>query len=518
MKITSKISITLIVLLGFATAAFSQSPVLLDDFESGDKGWVAVQNTNWIEFEIVNNPQPNAVNPSAKVMKITRKPGSSDWAGIILRNKLALVFGALPEQYRFAKIKFLKTKTGDVTLKLEKNGDDGSHSATSNCSVANVWQEVTFDLKGASGQNYDDFFIQPAKTANLTANEIAYIDDIIFETDPNAELPEDDYELPGTFKLVWADEFNGTSYDTNIWSPQIAGNGFGNNELQYYTGLEKNIFMRDSCLVIKAYKENYGGRNYTSGKIWSQNKKYIKYGRVEARFKLPYGRGTWPAIWMMPQHSVYGGWPNSGEIDIMEFVGYDANRIYGTVHRGVGSGTKGNGNSRYVSNINDFHTIRIDWEPGYIKWYLDDQNFHTYVNAYAGSAQWPFDQEFYVILNLAVGGDWGGAQGIDPNIWPQEFLIDYVRVYQKSKSEESSIEIVKKDDDFKISLNENVININYLKNNLFDVVLYSISGQAILEKKSCLNTQSIDVSHLPQGVYLISIFDGEKSFTQKIIK
>ena len=518
MKTISKtLLIILTALFGFTAVVFSQNFVTLDDFENGNKGWAAITGTDWVEFEIVDNPQPNAVNPSAKVMKVTRHPGSSDWAGIILSNKLSLMFGVLTEQYSFAKIKFLKPTTGDVTLKLEKNGDSGSFSKTSNCSVANSWHEVTFDLSGAAGRNYDDFFVQPAKTANLTADEIVYIDDIIFESDPNAEPPGEDYELPGDFQLVWNDEFDGTGYDTDIWSPQIAGNGFGNNELQYYTGLERNIFTRDGCLVLKAYKESYNGRNYTSGKIWSQNKKYIRYGRVEARFKLPVGRGTWPAIWMMPQHSVYGGWPHSGEIDIMEFVGYEINKIHGTVHRGAGSGSNGDGNSMVVANINDFHTIRIDWEPGYIKWYLNDKPLHTYYNAYAGSAQWPFDKEFYVILNFAVGGDWGGAQGVDQNIWPQEFLIDYVRVYQKPQAQ-NSVESVKKDDDFTITLNENTLTINSIKERTFNISLYTVSGQTILEKKSCLQPQNIDVSHLPQGVYLISIFDGEKSFTQKIIK
>jgi beta-glucanase (GH16 family) len=246
-----------------------------------------------------------------------------------------------------------------------------------------------------------------------------------------------DIELPGTFQLVWSDEFDGpdgSGLNPDKWTYETGNgaNGWGNQELEYYTNRTDNVFIRNGFLIIKAIKEQYQGFDYTSGRFVSRNKGDWKYGRVEARFKLPKGCGVWPAIWMMPTKSEYGRWPHSGEIDIMEFVGYEAEKIYGTVHRTAGSGGNGDGNNINITGkADDFHVIRVDWEPGYIKWYLNDQLFHTYNNAYTGNAQWPFDREFYCILNFAVGGQWGGAQGIDETIWPQEFLIDYVRVYQK---------------------------------------------------------------------------------------
>jgi beta-glucanase (GH16 family) len=408
----------------------------------------------------------------------------------------------------------LKTTNGSVTFKLENNGDAGSYSNTQQYPAGDGWKEVIFDF-GAAGGSYDDFFIMPDQTENPTQPITVYIDEIEFRPDPNpTEIG--DVELPGTFQLVWADEFNGTSYDNTIWSPQISGGGFGNNELQYYTGDADNIFMRDGCLVLKAIKETYQNHAYTSGKIWTQSKKFFKYGRVEARFKLPVGRGTWPAIWMMPQSSVYGGWPNSGEIDIMEFVGYDANKIYGTVHRGAGSGGNGDGNSRTM-NPNEFHTIRIDWEPGYIKWYLDDVLFHTYNNAFAGNAQWPFDQNFYVIMNFAVGGNWGGAQGVDTNIWPQEFLIDYVRVYQKSESTVVDSNAAGR----QLTISSHEKNQLEVKTEVFPLTLdiFSLSGEHILTQVINDSAVVVDISALPQGMYIIKASNGaEVAFSQKIVK
>ncbi|MDR2690694.1 MAG: family 16 glycosylhydrolase [Dysgonamonadaceae bacterium] len=413
----------------FVFTSPAQEDVVIDDFESGDKGWSSVE---WADFEIVDNPCKDAVNSSNKVMQITRHKGTNNWAGIILRDKEELTFGSFPGQYRYIHVKVLKTTNGDVGFKLEKDAGIAPHEESKTYSPSEAWQEIVFDMEDAAGATYDDYFIMPDRTNNLSEDITIYIDDIVLKPDPDADEREIE-ELPGTFEPVWVDEFNG-SYDPAIWSPQVIdGNDLGNGELQYYTGLPKNIFTRDGNLVLKAYKEDsvYEWRNYTSGKLWSQNKKTVKYGRVEARFKLPKGRGTWPAIWMMPQDDAYGVWPNSGEIDIMEFVGYEIDKVYGTVHRGAGSGSNGAGNYTSIGNTDEFHVVRIDWEPGYIKWYLDGRHFHTYYNINKGSNQWPFDREFYVILNFAVGGNWGGAGGVDDAIWPQEFLIDYVRVYQK---------------------------------------------------------------------------------------
>ncbi|MDR1592667.1 MAG: family 16 glycosylhydrolase [Prevotellaceae bacterium] len=385
------------------------------------------------------------------------------------------------------------------------------------CIAANRAGAQTVAFGGAAGSNYDDFSVMPDQTENPAQSIEVYLDDIV-KTDLNAG-ETGIIELPGTFQLVWADEFDGAGYDPDIWSPQVRGDGFGNNELQYYTGLERNIFTRDGNLVLKVYKESYQNRNYTSGKLWGQNKKYFKYGRVEARFKLPEGRGTWPAIWMMPQSSVYGGWPNSGEIDIMEFVGYQPSTIHGTVHRGAGSGGNGNGsNISIAGKTGDFHVIRIDWEPGYIKWYLNDQLFHTYNNGFAGSSQWPFDQDFYVILNFAVGGNWGGAQGVDDAIWPQEFLIDYVRVYQKSEDGETAVKTTDAQAFARVTLAGETLNVASRSEIPFSVNIYSVMGQKYVSKRFSGENAQIDVTHLSSGMYIVSVSNEIEYYAQKFIR
>ena len=513
--------------------------VVIDDFEAGAKGWSAV-DPGWVDFEIVDNPHKDAVNSSDKVLKITRYTGHANWAGVILRNKYNLKFGGLDGQYRYGYVKIFKTTNGNVTFKLEKNGDAGSSSKTVGYTPNGSWQELTFDLGGAAGKEYDDFFVMPDQS-EITEDIVIYMDDVIMKPDPNSGDSSSDrvIELPGTYELIWADEFDGASYDKTIWKPQyMGGNESGNHELQYYANTDRNIFIEDGALVLKAIKETtpVNGYDYTSGKLYTSGLKGVKYGRVEARYRLPIysedqpnrqTKGTWPAIWMMPQNSVYGGWPRSGEIDIMEYVGYEPNLIYGTVHRGAGSGSNGAGSSKSISGkTGEWHVIRIDWEPGYIKWYHDNSKtpFHTYENGFVNSDQWPFDQAFYVILNNAVGGDWGGAQGVDESIWPQEFKIDYVRVYQKVEKEDSD-----DDDDDPVSIEESSkenLQIVAMENDLivktadmsqWDIVVYSLSGQPII-MENVVGEASINISSLPKGIYVVVANNGKEIYSQKIIK
>lgn len=245
--------------------------------------------------------------------------------------------------------------------------------------------------------------------------------------------------LEGGWVSVWADEFYGDTIDTSKWNITNSGGGFGNNELQYYS--PNNVEIIDGKLVITARKETYSGHSYTSAKLTSLNKGDFKYGRIQVRAKLPTGRGTWPAIWMMPSENMYGGWPNSGEIDIMEYVGYTPNYVHSTIHTTKGNGMNGQ-QIGYDMNIADpderFYTYEIIWEPGYIQAYVEGvpyDNPFIYVPEFNQNIPYqytfPFDQYFYLILNFAIGGNWGGVQGVDDSIFPQQLEIDYVRVYQK---------------------------------------------------------------------------------------
>lgn len=244
--------------------------------------------------------------------------------------------------------------------------------------------------------------------------------------------------LDGGWVATWADEFNGTTIDETKWNFEINGNGGGNNELQYYT--KENASLVDGNLVITAKKEAYLGKSYTSSRLTTKYKGDFLYGRIQVRAKLPSGRGTWPAIWMMPTASMYGGWPDSGEFDIMEYVGYNPGYIHSTIHTDIYNGFEGTqvGHDYYLDGIeDDFHTYDLIWEPGYMRTYIDDDligefRYSPYFNqAYTYDQVFPFDQEFFLILNLAIGGNWGGVQGVDESIFPQTFEIDYVRYYER---------------------------------------------------------------------------------------
>ncbi|HEY9118041.1 MAG TPA: glycoside hydrolase family 16 protein [Roseivirga sp.] len=239
-------------------------------------------------------------------------------------------------------------------------------------------------------------------------------------------------------KLVWQDEFDGTALDTTKWTAYVGDGcpeicGFGNNELQYYTDEPANINLAHGILTITALADSFKTRAYSSAKLVTKGKGDWKYGRMEVKARIPQGRGNWPAIWMLPSENTYGGWPRSGEIDIMEHVGYDQGNMHGTVHTESFNHRKGTqkGDSVQIEDISSsFHVYAIEWTEDKIDFFMDDEKYHTFENTGNGSNDWPFDQSFYMILNLAIGGDWGGKMGIANDIFPNRLEIDYVRVYQ----------------------------------------------------------------------------------------
>ncbi|MFY9154348.1 MAG: glycoside hydrolase family 16 protein [Prolixibacteraceae bacterium] len=250
------------------------------------------------------------------------------------------------------------------------------------------------------------------------------------------ETPEPVDPTPEGYTLVWSDEFqyNGLPDETK-WSYDSGGSGWGNNEDQYYTKANlKNSEVRDGYLYITAIKEDFEGKKYTSARVVTRTKGDWLYGRIEVRAKLPEGKGMWPAIWMLPTDWEYGGWPDSGEIDIMENLGYLPNWITSTFQ--TQKYTYLNATHKmsllYIPDCyTEFHTYILDWEPDECRVYVDAKLYHTFINDGSGFQVWPFDKRFHLILNVAVGGTFGGAQGIDDSIFPQSMVVDYVRVYQK---------------------------------------------------------------------------------------
>lgn len=246
------------------------------------------------------------------------------------------------------------------------------------------------------------------------------------------------------YTLAWADEFETPgSPDPAHWDYDLgnacdlpAGCGWGNNELQSYSLKPENVRIEGGLLVIEARKAQEG---FSSARLVTRDKAAFTYGRIEIRAKLPAGRGTWPAIWMLPQNDTYGGWPASGEIDIMEHVGFNPDTIFGTPHTKAFNhmiGTHQSGAIYLPDAETEFHTYAVEWNGQQIDWFVDDTHYHRFAPTLRSSAEWPFDHPFYLILNLAVGGNWGGKEGIDDSIWPQQFLIDYVRVYTKNSKDD----------------------------------------------------------------------------------
>jgi beta-glucanase (GH16 family) len=246
-----------------------------------------------------------------------------------------------------------------------------------------------------------------------------------------------------TYDLIWADEFEQDGLpDETKWNYDVGGSGWGNNELQYYTS-DKNAYVADGNLVIEARKEELEGMEYTSARLVTRDKGDWLYGKIEVRAKLPIGVGTWPAIWMLSTDWEYGSWPASGEIDIMEHVGYNQNTIHASVHTQSyyhKIGTQKTATKVVEGVSEEFHLYSMEWLPDKIIAYIDGELYFTFdpkeYKATPTYKEWPFDKKMHLLLNIAVGGDWGGAQGVDENIYPQQMLVDYVRVYQSKEINE----------------------------------------------------------------------------------
>jgi beta-glucanase (GH16 family) len=239
------------------------------------------------------------------------------------------------------------------------------------------------------------------------------------------------------YELVWSDEFNYTGPpNPQKWSCETGGHGWGNNELQYYTNGD-NVHVDGENMIITARYEQFGGRDVTSTRIRTAKKGDWLYGKVEVCANVPAGRGTWPAIWMLPTDWAYGGWPTSGEIDIMEHVGYDPNVLVTSIHTESYNHSIGTQKGKSVKRpgmIDGFHVYAIEWLPDKIKYFYDGELQFTYNPSMLKDSpsfkEWPFDRRFHLLINLAFGGNWGGARGVDFNVLPATYKIDYVRVYQ----------------------------------------------------------------------------------------
>jgi beta-glucanase (GH16 family) len=257
--------------------------------------------------------------------------------------------------------------------------------------------------------------------------------------EPDTEEPNEEEEA--SWQLVWEDDFDADELDQSKWSYQLGDGchisqnlcGWGNNELQYYTEREQNISVEDGFLTITAHEEDYEGSDYTSARIRTIQKGDWRFGRIEVRAKLPQGQGIWPAIWMLPTDENFGGWPQSGEIDIMEMVGHEPETVHGTIHFGDPWPNNQNEGEPYSleSGIfaDNYHVFSIEWEQNKIEFFVDGNLFFTVTPSTVSPKQYPFNDKFHLIMNIAVGGNWPGNPNSSTE-FPQTMSIDYVRVYQ----------------------------------------------------------------------------------------
>jgi len=256
-------------------------------------------------------------------------------------------------------------------------------------------------------------------------------DDFVF-------IPEGGYETPLSYPghdLVWQDEFDGNSLNLSDWTHELGASGWGNEEWQFYTDREENSYVSDGRLIIEAKEESFSGSNYTSARIITRDQQSFMFGRIDIRAKLPEGQGIWPALWMLGDNFGTVGWPACGEIDIMELVGHEPNIVHGTVHWGPQGQSFSNSKSGSYTLptgkfIDQFHVFSIVWEADQIVWMVDDNPYHTLTRNDV-NGNYPFNNSFFFIFNVAVGGRWPGYPDASTR-FPQQMVVDYVRVFQKN--------------------------------------------------------------------------------------
>jgi len=327
-----------------------------------------------------------------------------------------------------------------------------------------------------------------------------------------------------SYELVWSDEFDYSGVpDPNNWDYEKGAGGWGNNEWQYYTSdRAENCRVENGSLIIEAHKESYSGSNYTSARIISyHNQRYWTYGKVEARIKLPYGKGIWPACWMLGKNIFEGtNWPACGEIDIVELIGGGEgkdDKIYGTVHWGDANANHASygGNYQLANGIfaDTFHVFSIEWDQNFIKWIIDGQQYNVIDITPAHLSE--FHESFFIIFNIAVGGNWPGYPD-GSTVFPQKMEVDFIRVYQKGIT--SGINNGFNSEN--IAINPSLASDNLFVENIQSSQVYTIFNcigksefSGIIEPRT-----SIDISNLNPGVYFIQLNKQEDLYPFKFIK
>lgn len=526
-------------LLALATTTFAQDKLVIDDFENGLKKWEAIEN---FSFQIVDNPSADAVNSSAKVLKCTRKVGSKSWAGAILRGATSANITADDSGYSYATIKFKKESRGNVSFKLESGPGGADHESTIAYPATSDWTTITFDLKSAMSGKYTDFFVMVDRAESISSNIVVYIDDItLHKTKKLEEVEVDPKAQKGTgevdgYKLVWQDLFDENQLDNEAWNVEVRNDGGGNNELQYYR--KENVSVgRDNdgngCLIITAKKESFGGKNATSGRLTTQNKVRFCHGKIEASIRFPKtANGLWPAFWLLGNDIQNNPWPKCGEIDILEMGHSDAfakgtqDRYFnGACHWGAKAADGSHPNYTQSNTWNyslqdgEFHLFTMYWDDQKMEMYVDQDRFPEVMPYYVldisdkNSQNSPgryFHHEFFVLFNLAVGGDFSHIYNVNDvtalNQGDAKMYVNYVKIYQKGISgdtyngpalKETAVEDV-----------ENVANMFGESGRIFNALGVHVVNYA---------DGDIQELELPKGIYIVAPAKG-KAWKWKVSK
>jgi beta-glucanase (GH16 family) len=312
------------------------------------------------------------------------------------------------------------TRTGSLTIAANQSG-----------SVIDV--EVTGD---STRMEDKIFYVQLSNPVNAKLFGAAKGTGTIMSNGTWLSVDNTGYSTPVSYpgySLKWSDEFDGNKLNTASWNYESGGGGWGNNELQNYTSSPKNSFVTSGgYLVIEARKETIGTNQYSSARLTTYGKKDFTYGRIDIRAKLPKGQGVWPALWMLGRNIGTTPWPASGEIDIMELLGHQPNKTYGTIHWGNVGGQSTHIGGEYILPAADFystfHVFTFLWTSDKMEWYIDDVKFYT-ANKSQVTGNYPFDKPFFFIFNVAVGGNWPGNPDAT-TVLPQRMIVDYIRVFQ----------------------------------------------------------------------------------------
>lgn len=373
---------------------------------------------------------PPAVIPVADIGDATMYEGNGTTKMVVSITLSAATTASVSVNY--------STKDGSA----KAGSDYTASSSTTTFEPGEIKKTIEIELVADTLREQDESFtisLDGARNATLGDSEASCM---ILNDDSFTLIEDIGYTTPSSYPgktLIWSDEFNDANVSTTNWTYEIGTGcpnlcGWGNNERQFYTSRKDNAYQTQGKLVIEAIKESYSGSSYTSARMISRNKKYFKFGRIDMRAKLPEGQGIWPALWMLPNSSTYG-WPKGGEIDVMELVGHQPSIIHGTVHYATSTNSHRSTTKSYALSSgkfsDEFHVFSIDWRQDTIEFFVDDKKYQTITRAAieGGGAIYPFNEPFFFIMNIAVGGNWPGYPNAS-TVFPQQMAVDYVRVFQ----------------------------------------------------------------------------------------